>query len=99
MTHPRSPFGVVELDEDDRVTGFEEAGRLPHWVSCGVYVLGDEALSALPERGDHETMTFPDLAARGRLGAFRHEGVWLTVNTPKELRAADEYLRERTGLA
>ena len=95
VTHPRSPFGVVELDEDDRVTGFEEAGRLPHWVSCGVYVLGDEALSALPERGDHETMTFPDLAARGRLGAFRHEGVWLTVNTPKDLRAADEYLRER----
>ena len=95
VTHPRSPFGVVELGEDDRVTGFEEAGRLPHWVSCGVYVLGDEALSALPERGDHETMTFPDLAARGRLGAFRHEGVWLTVNTPKELRAADEHLRER----
>ena len=98
VTHPRSPFGVVELGEDDRVTGFEEAGRLPHWVSCGVYVLGAEALSALPERGDHETMTFPDLAARGRLGAFRHEGVWLTVNTPKELRAADEYLRGRPDL-
>jgi NDP-sugar pyrophosphorylase family protein len=94
VTHPRSPFGVVELDEDDRVTGFEEAGLLPHWVSCGVYVLGEEALAALPERGDHETTTFPSLAERGRLGAFRHAGIWLTVNTPKELRTADEYLRE-----
>ena len=25
VTHPRSPFGVVELDEDDLVTGFQEA--------------------------------------------------------------------------
>lgn len=94
VTHPRSPFGVVELDEDDRVTGFEEGGVLPDWVSCGVYVLGEEALAALPERGDHETTTFPALAGRGRLGAFRHAGLWLTVNTPKELRIAEEHLAE-----
>jgi NDP-sugar pyrophosphorylase family protein len=94
VTHPRSPFGVVELAEDDRVTGFREAGLLPHWVSCGTYVLGEEALELLPERGDHETTTFPALAAQGRLSAFRHAGLWLTVNTPKELRIADEHLRE-----
>ena len=93
VAHPRSPFGVVEVGEDDRVTGFQEAGMLPHWVSCGVYVLGEEALAALPERGDHETTTFPELARKGRLGAFRHDGLWLTVNTPKELRVADEHLR------
>lgn len=93
VTRPRSPFGVVELAEDDLVTGFGEGARLDEWVSCGVYVLGEEALAALPERGDHERTTFPALASRGRLRAFRHEGLWLTVNTPKELRAADEYLR------
>jgi NDP-sugar pyrophosphorylase family protein len=95
VARPMSPFGVVELGEDDVVTGFREGGRLPQWVSCGVYVLGEEALAALPERGDHETTTFPALAAAGRLRAFRHEGVWLTVNTPKELRLADERLRAR----
>jgi NDP-sugar pyrophosphorylase family protein len=94
VTHPRSPFGVVELADDDRVTGFREGGLLPHWVSCGTYVLSEEALELLPERGDHETTTFPALAARGGLGAFRHGGLWLTVNTPKELRVADEHLRE-----
>jgi len=87
----RSPFGVVDL-EDDVVTGFREAPRLDHWVSCGIYVLGDEALERLPERGDHETSTFPELAREGRLYAYRHEGVWLTVNTPKDLRLAKEYL-------
>jgi NDP-sugar pyrophosphorylase family protein len=92
----RSSFGVVELD-DDVVTGFREAPRLDHWVSCGIYVLGEEALARLPERGDHETTTFPELAAQGRLRALRHEGIWLTVNTPKDLRVANEYLAEHPG--
>jgi NDP-sugar pyrophosphorylase family protein len=87
-----SAFGVVHLDSDDLVTGFQEAPRLPFWASCGVYVLGEEALARLPERGDHERTTFPELASEGRLRAFRHEGVWLTVNTPKDLRVAEEYV-------
>jgi NDP-sugar pyrophosphorylase family protein len=86
----QSPFGIVELGADDFVTGFEEAPRLPHWVSCGVYVLGADALARLPERGDHERTTFPTLAAEGKLAAFRHEGLWLTVNTPKDLRVAED---------
>ena len=28
----------------------------------------------------------------GKLLAFRHEGLWLTVNTPKDLRRAEEYV-------
>ena len=92
VTGLRSPFGIVELGEDDLVTGFEEAPRLPHWVSCGAYVLGTEALERLPERGDHERTTFPALAAEGKLAAFRQEGLWLTVNTPKDLRLAEEAL-------
>jgi NDP-sugar pyrophosphorylase family protein len=87
----RSPFGVVDLD-DDLVTGFREAPKLDEWVSCGIYVLGEEALARLPERGDHETSTFPELAAERRLHALRHEGIWLTVNTPKDLRVAEEHL-------
>jgi NDP-sugar pyrophosphorylase family protein len=87
-----SHLGIVDLDEDDVVLGFQEKPRLPHWVSCGVYVLGEEALARLPERGDHESTTFPDLAAERRLRAFRHEGLWITVNTPKDLRAAQEHV-------
>jgi len=88
-----SPFGLVELREDDFVSGFtEEAPRLPNWVNVGLYVLEPEALERFPKRGDHEQTTFPELAKEGRLFAFRYEGTWLTVNTPKQLRAADEYL-------
>jgi NDP-sugar pyrophosphorylase family protein len=90
-----SPFGVVELGEDDFVESFREAPVLPHWVSCGIYVLGPRALERLPERGDHERTTFPELAAEGRLAGFRHEGFWVTVNTPKDLRRAEERIAAR----
>jgi len=88
----RSPFGVVELSNDGLITGFREAPMLTDWVNSGVYVLGEEALARLPERGDHEQSTFPELAAEGKLLGYRHEGVWLTVNTPKDLRRAAEFM-------
>jgi NDP-sugar pyrophosphorylase family protein len=86
-------FGVVEVGEGDRVQGFDESPRLPHWVHAGVHVLEEEAIERLPDRGDHERTTFPELAAEGKLYAYRHEGLWLTVNTAKDLRVADEHLR------
>jgi NDP-sugar pyrophosphorylase family protein len=86
-----SQFELVEL-EDDLVTGFRKRSRLPYWVNAGCYVFNEEALARLPERGDHEATTFPELVRERKLGAYRHEGVWLTVNTPKELRQAQEFL-------
>jgi NDP-sugar pyrophosphorylase family protein len=88
----RSPFGVVQVEEDGTVTGFREAPLLEHWVNSGVYVLGEEAIALLPEKGDHEQSTFPRLAGERRLHAHRHDGVWLTVNTPKDLRRAAEFM-------
>ena len=90
-------FGVVELGEEDSVSGFDESPQLPHWVNAGVYVLDDEAIARLPKHGDHEQTTFPELAAEGKLYAYRHEGVWLTINTPKDLRVAEEHVRANPG--
>jgi NDP-sugar pyrophosphorylase family protein len=94
VAQPHSQFGQVELTDDDVVTGFHEGSRVPYWVNCGIYALSEEALARFPEKGDHETTAFPELAAEGKLHAFRHTGMWLTVNTPKELRRADEYVGE-----
>jgi NDP-sugar pyrophosphorylase family protein len=94
VTPMTSAFGVVDVSDDDAVTGFREAPRLPFWISCGTYVLGEEALERLPERGDHENSTFPELAAEGKLGAFRYDGVWLTVNTPKDLKRAEAWVAD-----
>jgi NDP-sugar pyrophosphorylase family protein len=65
---------------------------VPYWVNCGNYVLSEEAVARFPDQGDHESTTFPELVVEGRLRAYRHDGLWLTVNTPKELRAAAEHV-------
>jgi NDP-sugar pyrophosphorylase family protein len=92
VARPASPFGVVDLTDDDVVTGFSEGGRIPYWVNCGIYILSEEAIGRFPDVGDHESTTFPELAGEGSLHAYRHEGLWLTVNTPKELRRAQEHV-------
>ena len=92
VARPKSAFGVVELGEGDVIDGFSEGGQIPYWVNCGIYVFSSEAIARLPDVGDHETTTFVELVREGRLYAYRHEGLWLTVNTPKELRTAGDHV-------
>jgi NDP-sugar pyrophosphorylase family protein len=92
IAQPKSPFGVVEVTDDDRVVGFSEGGLIPYWVNCGQYVLSEEAIARFPDEGDHESTIFPELVHEGGLAAYRHDGLWLTVNTPKELRSAREHV-------
>jgi NDP-sugar pyrophosphorylase family protein len=94
VAQPPSQFGQVDLTDDDVVTGFHEVSRVPYWVNCGIYVLSQGALERFPDKGDHETTIFPVLAEAGELRAWRHTGLWLTVNTPKELRRADDYVAQ-----
>jgi NDP-sugar pyrophosphorylase family protein len=99
VSQVRSAYGVVEVDEKDTVTGFSEAPLLPQWVNSGAYVLDDECLARLPERGDHEDTTFPELAEERKLAVYRNTSYWLTVNTPKQLREAEEFVRAHPELA
>ena len=92
VAQPKSAFGVVDVDDEGVVRGFREGGQIPYWVNCGNYVLSEQALVRFPDKGDHESTTFPELVAEGNLRAYRHEGLWLTVNTPKELRAAADHV-------
>jgi NDP-sugar pyrophosphorylase family protein len=92
VAQPRSQFGLVDVDDDDVVHGFREGGQVSFWVNCGNYVLSEEAIARFPAKGDHESTTFPELASEGALRAFRHGGLWLTVNTPKELRTAQAHV-------
>ncbi len=94
----RSPFGVVDLD-DDLVTGFREAPRLDQWVSCGIYVLGEEALERFPERGDHESTTFPELAARGTTARAPARGHLADRQHPEGPAGGERVPRRAPGVA
>ena len=100
VARPKSQFGLVDVDDDDVVHGFEEARARPVLGQLRqLRAVAPRRSSGFPERGDHESTTFPELAAEGQLRAFRHEGLWLTVNTPKELRARRRARRRAPGMA
>ena len=93
LTPMISPFGVVET-EGGLVTAFREKPPLPYWVNAGVYVLTAEAVARFPDVGDHETAAFPQLAAEGRLAAFESRAYWQSIESQKDLRAAEERFAE-----
>ena len=88
LTRLRSPFGIARLDRGGRITAFQEKPLLPHWLNAGVYVVSPEFLRRLPDRGDHETTTFPALAAEGKLFGYRSRAYWRSVDTFKDLTEA-----------
>jgi NDP-sugar pyrophosphorylase family protein len=88
----KSPYGIVEVAEDGRIQAFREKPVLPHWINAGVYVLSREFFGLLPEKGDHETTTFPQLAAEGRLYGFKSSAYWRPVDSVKDVTEAEKEL-------
>ena len=89
-----SPYGLVDMDDEGDVTGFREKVELPHWINAGVYVFERRLSPLLPEIGDHEVLTFPDLAANGQIAAFKSRSFWRSVDSFKDLREAEEYVKQ-----
>ena len=90
-----SPYGLVELDPGDQVSGFREKVEMPHWINAGVYVFDRRIAGELPNLGDHETETFPRLAEAGKISALKCRGFWRSVDSFKDLREAEEFMQDR----
>jgi NDP-sugar pyrophosphorylase family protein len=92
LTRYPSQFGVVEVGDDNLIEDFVEKGMLPIWINAGVYLFDRGIEPMLPEVGDHESSTVPELAKRRKLAALRSDSVWLTVDDLKSLREVSERL-------
>jgi NDP-sugar pyrophosphorylase family protein len=90
-----SPYGLVDISDDDRVLAFREKPTLPYWINGGIYLLSKHAIELFPVAGDHETTTFPRLAEERRLGAFRSTDYWRAVDTVKDLSEVSRELERR----
>src|SRR5262245_25176801 len=99
-------YGVVELDEEDRVIGFEEKPDDPRsdLAATAAYLYRAQELALLPRY--LEDGNPPD--APGNFAAWLHEqaplygyrftGEWHDIGDLGQLLAADNLLRERAGL-
>jgi NDP-sugar pyrophosphorylase family protein len=90
-----SPYGIVDLDESGSIQGFREKPELPYWINGGVYIFSKGIYDLLPDKGDHEDTTFPQLAGEGRLNAFQCREYWRAIDTSKDLSEAKKDLEEQ----
>jgi len=80
-----SPYGIVRVDEKGFVSDFEEKRKLPYWINGGVYIFEYEMKDYLPDQGDHEVATFPELAKRKLLFAHKSTDYWRGIETVKDM--------------
>jgi NDP-sugar pyrophosphorylase family protein len=89
----RCPYGHVEIDDESNVVGFTEKPVCLH-MSCnsGIYVFDRKILSYLPKQGDIEKTAFLALAKAHLLKAYIYNGLFVTVNTHKDLSEVKQQL-------
>jgi mannose-1-phosphate guanylyltransferase len=86
----RSPFGVVDVDQNSRVLGFVEKPEIPNsWINAGIYRFSQEVFRYLPEKGDIEVTTLPALAKERKLTAVKYKKVfWRSIDSHKDIEEA-----------
>ncbi|MET1100908.1 MAG: nucleotidyltransferase family protein [Pyrodictiaceae archaeon] len=91
----RSPYGILDIGEDDYVLRFEEKPLLStYWINAGVYVFRPTIFNYLPEKGDIERTTFPKLSSERKLIALKYTNIlWRSIDTYKDIEEAGRELK------
>jgi glucose-1-phosphate cytidylyltransferase len=84
VVRPYSQWGIAVIDEEDRITGFEEKPRLDYWINGGFMCLEPDFLAYVEETSVLEQAPLRRVAAEGQLNAYRHAGFWDCMDTYKD---------------
>lgn len=83
---PPGRFGLLDLDGDSEVKGFQEKPEGDGgWINGGFFILEPEIFSFLD--GDQtvwEQAPLKQLAASGQLQAYKHHGFWQPMDTLRD---------------
>ena len=84
VVRPYLQFGIVDLDGDNRVAGFQEKPRSEHWINGGFFCFEPGALDYISDDSVLEREPLERLAGDGQLRAYRHTGFWDCMDTYKD---------------
>lgn len=89
---PLSRFGLVDIDEDHRVTRFREKPQMDDWVSAGFFVFEPAVFEYLRDSDAImlEQEPLARMAAERQLAAYRHGGFWQPMDTFRESQLLNE---------
>jgi len=94
----KSPYGIVEFDENLNVTGFEEKPNIDgKWINAGIYFFNQEVFDYLPERGNIETTALPAMAKEQKLKAKNFEkSFWKSIDSHKDIEESSKELSKNS---
>lgn len=82
--HPRSKYGLVDVNKKCLVEAFQEKPVLTDWVNGGYMVFKKDVFKYLkPGETEHPALT--RLVDKKQLSLYQHGGFWYAVDTYKEL--------------
>jgi NDP-sugar pyrophosphorylase family protein len=87
-------YGVLRVDADSRLSGFDEKPSVEYLVSMGVYIAHRSVLDRSPPatRYGFDDLMFDMLAAKEQVHVQPHRGFWLDIGRPDDyMRAIDEF--------
>ncbi len=85
VAKPLSRFGVLEINEENRVRKFREKPQADNWVNIGFFVFNVKIFEFLDEESILEGLPLGNLAKLGELMAYKHEGFWQSMDTFREM--------------
>jgi NDP-mannose synthase len=83
-------YGVLQIDADELLTGFEEKPSVPYLVSMGVYCLNRRVLDWIPAGRPFgfDNLVLELIANRQAVRVAPHSGYWLDIGRPDDYRQA-----------
>jgi glucose-1-phosphate cytidylyltransferase len=90
---PTSRFGILDVEDDGRVTKFAEKPQASGWASAGYFVFNKRIFDYLEGESDDcilERRPLERLSADGELIAYRHNGFFFAMDTFREYQYLNE---------
>lgn len=93
-------YGVLHVDQQGFLVGFEEKPSLPYMVSMGVYAISREVLQYIPQ---DKLFGFDDLMhcllrQNRQVNVELFDGYWLDIGRPSDYEQAINDFEEKRGL-
>lgn len=81
---PHHEFGIV-IFGDNKIIEFREKPQMNEWTNGGFFVFTKEIFDHIYSPEDNlETDVFQRLVDRQRIGGYKHQDFWRTLNTQKD---------------
>lgn len=92
VTKMKSPFGIIDINQENKILFFKEKPILDHWIHAGVDIFRSDILNDFPDKGQMEETIFVELAEQRELRSFQIETkyYWRSIDNPKDLQETEK---------